>query len=213
MASPAAGRPQTADPAGRQDGLPTRAINRQERDCTGSAHPSVTTFKSVGRTTRQCRHSSHGPDGGGRLYSMRGTGTANEWHYQWSGPSETGRQRSNGQGWAFNCGSCFRAVGRPLKATRLQRRLLGEHFVERRLDHGSLKFLSRDVLRVALGILEPETVKQTLESATLACIIHRLSRRPYSRWHRLAPPGAGAVHYVNRRRRALVPRDECPWSS
>ena len=34
------------------------------------------------------------------------------------------------------------------------------------------------------------TIKQTLESATLACITPRLSRRPYSRWHRLAPPSA-----------------------
>jgi hypothetical protein len=52
------------------------------------------------------------------------------------------------------------------------------------------------VLRVALGILEPETIKQTLESATRACIIPRLSRRPYSRWHGLAPPGAGTVHHI-----------------
>jgi hypothetical protein len=41
------------------------------------------------------------------------------------------------------------------------------------------------VLRVAFGILEPETIKQTLESTTLAFIIPRLSRGPYSRWHRL----------------------------
>jgi hypothetical protein len=47
---------------------------------------------------------------------------------------------------------------------------------------GILAFVAH-VLRAALGILEPETIKQTLESATLACIIPR-------------SPGAGTVHHI-----------------
>jgi hypothetical protein len=43
----------------------------------------------------------------------------------------------------------------------------------------------RQLQNYGAKILEPETVKQTVASPTLACIIPRLSRRPYSRWHRL----------------------------
>jgi hypothetical protein len=49
------------------------------------------------------------------------------------------------------------------------------------------------VLRVAFGILEQETVKQTGLSPTPACIIPRLSRGPYSRWHSPRHVGLGAA--------------------